>query len=127
MTVTVTCKAQLFLISQPKQEIKNWIDTANNYHIVRDNVLTHDDKLPVFIELKSKSKSDQFIRFYFDSNDTCRVYRVMADAKFSVTYIKQLNDNYQKIGDNQWINKSNEFQIYTYIMDGIFIMDYSKI
>lgn len=127
LLVTVTSKAQLFLIGQPKQEIKNWIDTTRNFKVVRENVLTQDKTLPVFIELRNTVKTDEFVRIYFDVNDTCRVYRIMADAKYSVEYIEQLNKIYQKVDDNKWINKSFIFQVFTYVLDGFFIMDYSKI
>jgi len=64
-----------------------------------------------YIEFIAKKDSQAHFRYYINKAGICDYFVILQPTSQMVSFISSLNENYIKIGDSEWVNKSNDLHI----------------
>ena len=125
LLITVTSKAQDYLIGRDNKSVDTWMSGYN--HPVIDYGWT-TNKMQKYVTYKMDSTGDFTNTFYFNpETNICIGFRDMVNKIILPTVIQGLNEDYRKISDNVWVSFDNVYQVKLSISESFIILIHTKI
>lgn len=102
-------KAQPYMLGKKVSEIKAINLLPKGTGIFEEEGRQNDST--TYIQFVAKSDPQVHFRYYMNRIGICEYFVIMQPTSEMVSFILELNKDYIKIGDSEWINHSNDLRI----------------